>query len=156
MGENDMNLEKVFKIKNSVIAGYLFNRIQEIEKAGVRVRYKAELDSKFTVSEVALIEALEILFDHAMIQMAGAELPKKKIYFSLKQKENTVTIKFANASEFLKTDDLVAIWEKGSANSLYQLRKLAKDSGGSIYVWMKTVDEVDYLCTKVIVPFAVK
>lgn len=151
-----MNLEKVFKIKNSVIAGYLFNRIQEIEKAGVRVRYKAELDSKFTVSEVALIEALEILFDHAMIQMAGAELPKKKIYFSLKQKENTVTIKFANASEFLKTDDLVAIWEKGSANSLYQLRKLAKDSGGSIYVWMKTVDEVDYLCTKVIVPFAVK
>lgn len=151
-----MNLEKVFKIKNSVIAGYLFNKIQEIEKAEVRVRYKAELDSKFTVSEVALIEALEILFDHAMIQMAEAELPKKKIYFSLKQKENTVTIKFANASEFLKTDDLVAIWEKGSANNLYQLRKLAKDSGGSIYVWMKTVDEVDYLCTKVIVPFAVK
>lgn len=151
-----MNLEKVFKIKNSVIAGYLFNRIQEIEKAGVRVRYKAELDSKFMVSEVTLIEAMEILFDHAMIQMAGAELPKKKIYFSLKQKENTVTIKFANASEFLKTDDLVAIWEKGSANNLYQLRKLAKDSGGSIYVWMKTVDEVDYLCTKVIVPFAVK
>lgn len=151
-----MNLEKVFKIKNSVIAGYLFNRIQEIEKAGVRVRYKAELDSKFTVSEVALIEALEILFDHAMIQMAGAELPKKKIYFSLKQKENTVTIKFANASEILKTDDLVAIWEKGSANNLYQLRKLAKDSGGSIYAWMKTVDEVDYLCMKVIVPFAIK
>lgn len=152
MGEMDMNLEKALKIKNSTIAGYLFGKIQEIEKAGVRVRYKVELDSKLPVPEITLIEALGLLFDHAMVQMAGAELPTKKIYFSLKQKESIVTIKFANASEFLEVDDMAAIWEKGSRNNLYQLRKLAKDNGGSIYVQMKTVDEVDYLCMKVILP----
>ena len=147
-----MTLEKTFKIKNSIIAGYLFGKIQEIEKAGVKVRYKVELDSKLPVPEVTLIEALGLLFDHAMIQMAGAELPKKKIYFSLKQKENIIAIKFANTSKFLGVDDMVSIWEKGSRSDLYQLRKLAKDNGGSIYVQMKTVDEVDYLCMKVILP----
>lgn len=147
-----MALEKTFKIKNSIIAGYLFGKIQEIEKAGVKVRYKVELDSKLPVPEVTLIEALGLLFDHAMIQMAGAELPKKKIYFSLKQKENIIAIKFANTSKFLEVDDMVSIWEKGSRSDLYQLRKLAKDNGGSIYVQMKTVDEVDYLCMKVILP----
>lgn len=147
-----MVLGKIFKIKNSMIAGYLFGKIQEIEKAEVRVRYKAELDSKLPVPEVTLIEALGLLFDHAMIQMARAELPKKKIYFALKQKGNIVTIKFANTSEFLEVDDMAAIWEKGSRSNLYQLRKLAKDNGGSIYVQMKTVDEADYLCIKVILP----
>lgn len=155
-----MALEKLLKIKNSLIAGYLFSKIQEIEKCGIGVRYKVELDGT-PIPEYRLIEALGTLFAHAMESLAETELPTKKILFSLKQKGSKATIKFAYTSDFLELDDMVAIWEKGGkykgkerGNSLYQLKKLVKDNGGNIYVHMKTVDTVNYLCIKAALPCA--
>lgn len=79
-----MALEKVLKIENAMIAGFLYNKMLEAKKAGIEVRYKVELEREYPVSEVWLAEVIGILFDHATASLTDARLPEKKIYFKLR------------------------------------------------------------------------
>ena len=47
-----MVLDKVLKMENALVAGFLYHKLSEAEKAGVKVRYKVELKRECPVSEV--------------------------------------------------------------------------------------------------------
>lgn len=152
-----MVLEKVFKIENAVIAGFLYSKLQEAEKTGIEVRYRVELNRDYPISEVRLVEAMGTLFDHAMTRLAETEPSQKKIYFKLKQKEEEVTIKFACTSKVLSVEELVELWsKKEKGTDLYKLKQLAECSGGKILVKMKAIEDVNYLCIKVKLPCKVQ
>lgn len=144
-----MVLEKAFRIENSVIVGFLYNKLQEVERAGVEVRYKVELERGCPIPEIQLVEVMGILFDHTMITLAEAELAQKKIYFKLKQEEEEVEIRFAYTSESLSDVDMGGLRsKKEKEDDLYRLRHLIEENGGKMLVKMKTIEDVSYLCIK--------
>lgn len=148
-----MALEKVLKIENAMIAGFLYNKMLEAKKAGIEVSYKVELEHEYPVSEVWLAEVIGILFDHATANLTGARLPEKKMYFKLRQKEENITIKFAYISKILSLDEMIGMWgNKGNKTDLYRLRQLAEKNNGEILVKTKAVDDINYLCIKVKLP----
>ena len=148
-----MVLDKVLKMENALIAGFLYHKLMQAEKAGAKVRYKVELKRECPVSEVQLIEVIGNLFDHAMAKFQETKFPEKKIYFQLQQKEENVTIKFAYISEMLSIDKMTEMWNKtGKGAALYRLKQLAENDIGKILFRMKTVDGVNYLCIKVKLP----
>lgn len=102
-----MVLEKVLKMENALIAGYLYQKLAEAEKAGITVRYKVEMHREYPVSEVQLIEEIGNLFAHATKKLAGAKFSEKKIYFKLQQKEEYAMIKFAYTSVMSAVDKVV-------------------------------------------------
>lgn len=148
-----MVLDKILKMENALVAGFLYHKLSEAEKAGVKVRYKVDLKRECPVSEVQLIEVIGNLFDHAMAKFQETKFPEKKIYFKLQQKEENVTIKFAYISEMLSMDKLTEMWNNtGKGAALYRLKQLAENDTGKILFRMKTVDGVNYLCIKVNLP----
>lgn len=152
-----MVLDKILKMENALVAGFLYHKLLEADKAGVKVRYKVELKRECSVSEDQLIEAIGNLFDHAMAKFAETRFPEKKIYFQLQQKEENVTIKFAYISEMLSIDKMTEMWnDTGKGAVLYRLMQLAENNTGKILVRMKIVDGVNYLCIKVRLPCEVQ
>lgn len=149
----DMALKRVFRIENSVMAGFLYSKLQEAEKAGIEVKYKVELNHEYSIREICLVEAMGILFDYAMDKLTEEESFQKKMYFRLKQKEEEVTIKFACTSEMLSVDDMIKLWDKKEKrNSLFRLKQLAEYNNGKIFIKMKVIDDVNYLFLEVKLP----
>ena len=137
-----MVLDKVLKMENALVVGFLYHKLSEAEKTGVKVRYKVDLKRECPVSEVQLIEVIGNMFDHAMAKFAETKFPEKKIYFKLQQKE-----------EILSMDKLTEMWnDAGKGAALYRLKQLAENDIGKILFRMKTVDGVNYLCIKVKLP----
>lgn len=147
-----MVFKKSLEIENTLIAGFLYNKMLEAEKAGIEVRYRLELKQKYSVLEAHLVEMTGILFGHAMEKLAEAEFPEKKIYFKLQQKED-VTIKFAYTSDMLSSDEVIGIWNsKGKKTDLYKLNQLVKSNNGKLLVKMKEIDDINYLLIRVKLP----
>lgn len=74
-------------MENALIAGFLYHKLMEAEKAGAKVRHKVELKRECPVSEVQLIEVIGNLFDHVMAKFQETKFPEKKIYFNCNKKK---------------------------------------------------------------------
>ena len=138
-----------------MIAGFLYSKIREAERYNITIDYKVGIEkAKTAIPEYELVEMAGILLDNAIEALSNMseEDFARKIYFSVKETEDNMTLIVANTSphyeDFLTEHFFEAGYSsKGQSRGigLSKLKRLVQARKGSITVYNEQRDKVNYL-----------
>ncbi len=97
---------------SSILAGFIYTKIEQAEDKGIRVKYKIEVAGvEEHISFVDFVEVFGNLFDNAVEEVADKEM--KMIDFSVTQDENMLLIRIANPCDREKSEKLQHFFLEG-------------------------------------------
>lgn len=153
--EQNERTKLVLSSGNPLIAGFLYSKIKEAENDNITIDYKVGIENaKTAIPEYELVEMAGILLDNAIeaLNNRGEEDFEKKIYFSIKETEDSMTLVVANTSPHYEEVLTEHFFEAGYSSKgqnrgigLSKLKRLVQARKGSITVYNELRDKVNYL-----------
>ena len=132
-----------------VLIGYLYYKIQLIEKDGIKVDYEISLpDVKDLKINFDIIDIIGILLDNAYEAMQNSDIENPKIYMKLKSFDGFISTEIRNTSLYIKQEKIKNFFKKGYSSKgegrglgLYKLKKIVDFYNGDILVENSVIDE---------------
>lgn len=147
MKENRYN--KLLSVGNHVIIGFLYGKFIELDKLGIEVQYKIDIES-FDV-KVPVYKLVEILGN--LIKNAAEEVLLDKILFvSVIEEEGLFEIEVRNKSKFIEYDEIDLFFKKGFSKKgsgrglgLYNVKNICSEYALRISCKNKNIDGDNWL-----------
>ncbi len=119
--ENEKN-RLVLSVKNPLIAGFLYSKLQEADSRDITIDYCINMPKESLVlPEYELIEMAGILLDNAMDALekfplqTTEKVQEKKIRFAIEETEEGLVLTTANTSDYYAEDMTAQFFETGTA-----------------------------------------
>lgn len=97
---------------SSVLAGFIFTKIEQAESKGIEVKYKLEVDGvEEHISFIDFVEVFGNLFDNAMEEVADKEI--RIIDFTVTQDEHMLLLNISNPCEREKAEKIQSMFLEG-------------------------------------------
>lgn len=155
----------VLSISNPLIAGFLYSKIQEAERKGIKFDYHVDIPKTMVVMpEYELVEMAGILIDNSIEALcygkdADVKTGISKVYISMKESEENLELTVANTSDYFEDDMTEYFFEagysskgKGRGIGLYKLKRMVSEKTGNIIVSNEKYDNINFLQFSVIIP----
>lgn len=153
--EQNEKTKLVLSSGNPLIAGFLYSKIKEAEKDNITIDYKVGIEkAKTVIPEYELVEMAGILLDNAIEALSNMreEDFEKRIYFSIKETEDNMTLVVANTSPHYEESLTEHFFESGYSSKgqsrgigLSKLKRLVQARKGNITVYNELRDKMNYL-----------
>lgn len=152
--EQNEKTKLVLSSGNPLIAGFLYSKIREAENYNITIDYKVGIEKTETaIPEYELVEMAGILLDNAIEALNNmSEEVARKIYFSLKDEEDSIELIVANTSPIYEEDMTNHFFESGYSSKglnrgigLSKLKHLVQNRKGDIMVYNKLRNGINYL-----------
>lgn len=140
---------------NPLIAGFLYSKIREAENYNISIDYKVGIEkAKTIIPEYELVEMAGILLDNAIeaLNNMREEDFVRRIYFSIKETEDNMTLVVANTSPHYEEVLTEHFFEAGYSSKgqnrgigLSKLKRLVQARKGNITVYNELRDKMNYL-----------
>lgn len=153
--EQNEKTKLVLSSGNPLIAGFLYSKIREAEKDNITIDYKVGIENaKTVIPEYELVEMAGILLDNAIeaLNNMSEEDFARKIYFSIKETEDNMTLVVANTSPHYEEALTEHFFESGYSSKgqnrgigLSKLKRLVQTRKGSIMIYNELRGKMNYL-----------
>lgn len=144
---------------NPLITGFLYSKKQEAERRGITIECKIGIEKEIAFPEYELVEIMGILLDNAMEVLEKGKMKKKKIYVSLKEREDELVLIVANTSIKYEETVIDRFFETGYSSKgenrgigLSKLKRLVNERKGEIIVSNEQYQNDNYLQFELIIP----
>lgn len=158
MGQNE-GVRLVLSAENPLIAGFVYSKIQEAERSGIKVDYQIRMQKNASiVPEYELVEIIGILLDNAIealsseVENLNGENKYRKICLSIKETENDIELAVANTSKNYEEDMTKRFFEAGYSSKgrgrgigLSKLKRIVREQQGKIVVSNELREGINYL-----------
>ncbi len=140
--ESGKETQILLAVNNPLIAGFLYQKEQEIKRHNIEVDHKLEvIVLPLIVSEYEIIEMMGILIDNAIEALLVSGLEKKKIIVGYKREEQWDIFYVSNTSRFYSKEEIEKFFQKnysskgvGRGIGLDKIRRKLKRLDGGIKV----------------------
>ncbi len=163
--ENEKN-RLVLSVKNPLIAGFLYSKLQEADSRDITIDYCINMPKESLVlPEYELIEMAGILLDNAMDALEKFSLQttervqEKKIRFAIEETDEGLVLTTANTSDYYAEDMTAQFFETGYSSKgkdrgigLAKLKRMVSGRKGSIIVSNEFYDDSNYLTFTIELP----
>ena len=163
--ENEKN-RLVLSVKNPLIAGFLYSKIQEADSRDITIDYSINMPKESLVlPEYELIEMAGILLDNAMDALekfplqTTEKVQEKKIRFAIEETDEGLVLTTANTSDYYAEDMTAQFFEAGYSSKgkdrgigLAKLKRMVSGRKGSIIVSNELYDDSNYLTFTIELP----
>lgn len=163
--ENEKN-RLVLSVKNPLIAGFLYSKIQEADSRDITIDYCINMPKESLVlPEYELIEMAGILLDNAMDALekfplqTTEKVQEKKIRFAIEETDEGLVLTTANTSDYYAEDMTAQFFEAGYSSKgkdrgigLAKLKRMVSVRKGSIIVSNEFYDDSNYLTFTIDLP----
>lgn len=163
--ENEKN-RLVLSVKNPLIAGFLYSKIQEADSRDITIDYCINMPKESLVlPEYELIEMAGILLDNAMDALekfplqTTEKVQEKKIRFAIEETDEGLVLTTANTSDYYAEDMTAQFFEAGYSSKgkdrgigLAKLKRMVSGRKGSIIVSNELYDDSNYLTFTIELP----
>ncbi len=163
--ENEKN-RLVLSVKNPLIAGFLYSKIQEADSRDITIDYCINMPKESLVlPEYELIEMAGILLDNAMDALekfplqTTEKVQEKKIRFAIEETDEGLVLITANTSDYYAEDMTAQFFETGYSSKgkdrgigLAKLKRMVSGRKGSIIVSNEFYDDSNYLTFTIELP----
>lgn len=141
------------KCNDKILAGFLYTKLSEAEKAGVEVEFEIIVKQlNYSLEIYEIIEVIGILIDNAV---ENESQKTKRIYFQLIEQGNKLCILCRNVTEYIPIDMIHKYFKKGFSTKgknrglgLYNLKALIEGKG-EIIVRNHKIDNDNWLEFKI-------
>ncbi len=149
--ENRYN--KLLTIGNHGIIGFLYGKFVEIDRIGIEVIYKVNIESfNVEVPVYKLIEILGNLVDNAIDELEVSE-EKKVLYVSVIESCGVFEIVVSNRSKFVELDEIDKFFKKGFSKKgsnrglgLYNVKQICSEYALHIFCQNQSIEGENWLC----------
>lgn len=136
----DTQLYKLLRFKDTVISGFLYQKLCGIDKRKIKLKCDVKTDNfKVSMPETVLVEILGILIDNAIEEAEKTD--EKEIVVSVEGKENGIQISVENSSRPIADTELSSMFDLGSSTKgekrgigLFKVKKYCLEYGVQIIV----------------------
>ena len=113
--ENNRYDSILYTIQEPILAGYVFNKVSEIENEKIRVHYNFAVTTKRIeyISIFHLNEIIGILLDNAKEAVEQMEETRRNINFHIMETVDKLTIKVTNISEKIEQNKIIELFKEG-------------------------------------------
>lgn len=158
--ESGKETKILLAVDNPLIAGFLFQKEQEVKLYNIEIEYRMEIIAlPMIVSEYEIIEMWGILIDNAIEALLSSDFERKKIIIGYKKEEQWDIFYVSNVSAFYAKEEIEKFFErnyssKGSGRGigLDKIRRKLKQLDGGIMAVNKTEAGESYLEFRLMLP----
>lgn len=158
--ETSKETQILLAVNNPLIAGFLYQKEQEIKSHNILVEYRLEvIDFPLIVSEYEIIEMMGILIDNAIEVLMVSDFEKKKIIIGHKREEQWDIFYVCNTSVFYSKNEIEKFFLRnysskglGRGIGLDKIRRKLKQLDGGIMVENKLEESEQYLEFSLMLP----
>lgn len=158
--ESGKETKILLAVDNPLIAGFLYQKEQEIKQYNIEIEYKLEVISfPLLVSEYEIIEMLGILIDNALEALLESDFEKKKIIIGYRREYKWDIFYVSNISIFYAKEEIEKFFQRnystkgnGRGIGLNKIRKKLKQLDGGIKVLNKSEENEQYLEFSIMLP----
>lgn len=158
--EKNREARLLLAIEDPLIVGFIYRKIQQAEKYGIRVEHRINVkDGETGIPDYELIEILGILFDNAIEALAGSGQEDKLIRLEICCENIRLCISVSNTSRVFAADEIEQFFRedfsskgKGRGIGLKKLKKTVLGLKGEIMVSNNRVGNVNFLEFTVFLP----
>lgn len=144
---------------SSILAGFIYTKIDQAEKKGIQVKYKIEVNGiEEHISFVDFVEVFGNLFDNAVEEVVDKEI--KKIDFTVTQDEHTLFIRIANPCDKEKSEKIqhmfiegISTKGKGRGLGLVNVNRIVDRYEGRIQVFYVSEEGIGKIVFNVVLGF---
>ena len=162
VAEKSREARLLLSIENPLIVGFIYRKIQQAEKNGIRMEYKIAVKEKdIGIPDYELIEILGILLDNAMEALSGSKEETKLIRLEMSSENIRLCISVSNVSRVFTADEIENFFKedfstkgKGHGLGLKKLKKIVLELKGEIVVSNEREGDVNFLEFRVLLPEA--
>lgn len=148
--ENRYN--KLLKAGNPLLIGFLYGKLVEIEKLGIRISYQISVgDLKVDIPTYKLVEILGNLLKNAVEAIQRSEIDSE-IYISVIEIDGILEIEVRNRSEFIQYSVIEAFFKKGYSKKgrnrglgLFNVKTICNEYLLQIFCENKIIDNKNWL-----------
>ncbi len=148
--ENRYN--KLLTLGNHVVIGFLYGKFIEIDKFGIEIFYKIDIDNlDVGVPIYKLVEIIGNLIDNAKDALEFADTDKV-IYISIIEVKNKFEIVVRNKSKFISPDEIDNFFKKGFSKKgddrglgLYNVKSICTEYSLNIFCNNKDIEKENWL-----------
>lgn len=141
---------------SSVLAGFIFTKIEQAENKGIKVKYKIEVDGvEEHISFIDFVEVFGNLFDNAVEEVANRET--KIIDFDVTQDEHTLFIKVSNPCEREQAEKIQSMFLEGISSKgkdrgfgLANVDRIVAKYEGRLQTFFADKDGVGYIIFNIV------
>lgn len=132
---NDNKYERLLKVGNSVLIGFLYGKLLEAEGRGIDVDYDVQcMELNVGLPMYKLVELIGNLLNNAMDACENRVNETRKIKISIIENINGLKVVIANVSEYVSPETIVKMFEKGYSSKkgehrgigLYAIKRMSK------------------------------
>lgn len=137
---SDTQLYKLLRFKDTVISGFLYQKLCDIEKREIKLKCDVKTDNfKVSMPETVLVEILGILIDNAVEEAEKTD--EKEIVVSVEETEKGIQVSVENSSRPIAETELSSMFDLGSSTKgerrgigLFKVKKYCLEYGAQIVV----------------------
>ena len=137
---SDTQLYKLLRFKDTVISGFLYQKLCDIEKREIKLKCDVKTDNfKVSMPETVLVEILGILIDNAVEEAEKTD--EKEIVVSVEETEKGIQVSVENSSRPIAETELTSMFDLGSSTKgerrgigLFKVKKYCLEYGAQIVV----------------------
>lgn len=158
--ESGKETQILLGVDNPLIAGFLYQKEQEIKRHHIEVDYKLEVITfPLIVSEYEIIEMMGILIDNALEALLESDFDRKKIIIGYKREDQWDVFCVSNTSIYYSEEKIEKFFQRnysskgdGRGIGLDKIRRKLKQLDGGIKVVNKLDDGEQYLEFSIMLP----
>lgn len=151
--EKSEEAKLLLKVDNPLIAGFLYQKLQEAQKQAIKVDYKVRFsEEELSIHEYEIIEVLSVLIDNAIEALKTSEDKMKKIHIFIYDINDEVHILVSNNSRVFRIDEIQSFFKRGFSTKgegrgigLAKLKRRVDEKNGEIIVSNEIYDNINFL-----------
>ncbi|MCI8956633.1 MAG: GHKL domain-containing protein [Eubacterium sp.] len=149
----------LYRINDSILAGYVFSKLVELEEQAIDVSYDVNVQSDKVdyIPVYIMIEIIGILLDNARDALEEVEL-NKRIKLVLNEDSEKFTIGVYNVSLYYSEESIIKFFKKGYSTKgvnrgigLTKIKEYQKQYGFDILITNKIEDNVNWLRFNIVI-----
>ncbi len=158
--ESGRETQLLLAVDNPLLAGFLFQKVQEIRSHNIQAEYRLEtIRFPLAATEYEIIELLGILVDNAIETLITSNLESRKILIGYKREEQWDIFYVSNTSRFYSEEEIQTFFQrnysskgKGRGIGLDKVRRKLKQLDGGIKAECKAYDGEQHLEFSLMLP----
>ncbi len=144
---------KLLKVGNPLLIGFLYGKFIEIEKRGIIITYQISVNElEVEIPTHKLVEVLGNLMKNAVEAMEKAKNSSKELYVKLIENDETFEVEVRNKGEFIDYNKMEQFFKKGYSKKgknrglgLYNVKAICNEYDLNILYENKIIDEVNWI-----------
>ena len=144
---------KLLKVGNPLLIGFLYGKFLEIEKEGIIITYQISVNElKVKVPIHKLVEVLGNLMKNAVEAIEKTENNSKELYVKVMENDETFELEVRNKGEFIDYNQMEQFFKKGYSKKgenrglgLYNVKIICNEYDLNILYENKIIDEANWV-----------